>query len=109
MNIKYFKNGNINIKLDPDEIQEIKKEIARGWETEISAILQRLDDIILNDNCEQSAGNFTTCYVFYNCYTGREYWPLYKDFVEACQGRTVKLYGHKITDEDLKENYSEYY
>lgn len=109
MNIKYFKNGNINIKLDTDEIQEIKKEIARGWESEISAILQRLDDIILNDNCEQSAGNFTTCYVFYNCYTGREYMPLYKDFVDACQGKTVKLYGHKISDTDLQENYTEYF
>lgn len=105
MNIKYFKNGNINIKLDLDEVQEIQKEIARGWESEVSAILMRLNDIDLHINCEQSAGNFTTCYVFYNYYTGKEYSPLYKDFVDACQGKTVKFYGHNITENELMENY----
>lgn len=109
MNIKYFKNGNINIKLDPDEVQEIQNEINRDIYGNVAAILTRLDDIILCDNCEQSAGNFTTGYVFYNCYTGREYMPLYQDFVAACKGETVKLYGHKISDADLKENYSEYF
>ena len=109
MNIKYFKNGNINIKLDDYEINEVKKEIDNGWESEVSAILLRLNDIILNDTCEQSAGNYTTCYVFYNLYTGLEYMPLYQDFVNACNGKTVKLYGHKISDTELSEQYNEYY
>lgn len=105
MNIKYFKNGNINIKFNPDEVKEIRKSIERGRESEVSAVLMRLDNIQLAINCEQSAGNFTTCYVFYNYYTDKEYTPLYKDFIDACNGKTVKFYGRKITDEELTQNY----
>lgn len=105
MNIKYFKNGNFNIKCDPDEVQEIREEITKGHNNVVTAILMRLDDIDTAKNCEQSAGNFTTCYVFYNYYTGKEYSPLYEDFVQACEGKTVKFYGYNITGEELEENY----
>jgi hypothetical protein len=105
MRIKYFKNGNINIKLDRDEIEEIRHEIGRGHSNEVTAVLMRLDDIDLAINCEQSAGNFTTCYVFYNYYTGKEYAPLYQDFLKICNGENVKLYGYDITADELAENY----
>lgn len=109
MYIKYFKNGNFNIKLDRDEVQEIQENIARDYENEVTAILMRLDDIILADNCEGCAGNYNMYYAFYNCYTGCEYCPLDADFYAACDGKTVKFYGHKITDEELAEEYSEYF
>ena len=105
MYIKYFKNGNYNIKFDPDEVQEIREEIDKGHSNEITAVLMRLDGIDPAIDCEQSAGNFTTCYVFYNYYTGKEYSPLYNDFVRACNGELVKLYGYNITPEELEENY----
>lgn len=109
MNIKYFKNGNFNIKLDRDEVHEIAEEIGRGHASEVTAILMRLDDIVLADNCEGCAGNFHMYYAFYNTYTGLEYTPLDADFYNACKGKSVKFYGHKITAEELAEDYSEYY
>lgn len=105
MRIKYFKNGNFNIKLDRDEVQEIQENIARDYENEITAILTRLDDVIIPENCGGCAGNFHMYYQFYNAYTGLEYWPLDADYAAACKGKTVKFYGHKITDEELAENY----
>ena len=109
MNIKYFKNGNFNLKLDADELQELQELTARSYTSEVAYILTLLDDIALADQCEQCASNYTMCYVFYNFYTGREYCPIYEDFCKLSQGATVKFYGHKITDQELKEDYSDYF
>ena len=110
MNIKYFKNGNINIKLDRDEIETINENIKR-WNT--AAELATLD--ILFNSCELdfipavdiygSAGNFHAEFFMYNAKTGREYNPLDIDLINAASGATLKLYGRKITDEELTQNY----
>ena len=110
MNIKYFKNGNINIKLDRDEIETINENIKR-WNT--AAELATLE--ILFNSCELdfipavdiygSAGNFHAEFFMYNAKTGREYNPLDIDLINAASGATLKLYGHEISEEALLENY----
>jgi roadblock/LC7 domain-containing protein len=111
MNTKYFKNGNINIKFEPDELKEMQHAIDAGAYSDITAVIYYLMDLdfILADNCEGCAGNYHMYYAMYNAFTGYEYTPLDADFYKALQGYTLKLYGHKITDAELKEYYAEYY
>lgn len=114
MNIKYFKNGNINIKFDPDEIKDInnlKNYRTSCIENEVlSTLLDSCElDFISSDAGAGCAGNANMYYQLYNAYTGLEYLPLDIDFLNAAGGKTLKLYGHKISDAELKENYSEYY
>lgn len=114
MLIKYFKNGNINIKLDPDEIQdinELKNYRMNCIENEVLATL--LDscelDFIPANELTGCAGNYNMYYSLYNAYTGFEYTPLDTDFLNAAAGKILKLYARKITENELKEQYSEYY
>ena len=114
MNIKYFKNGNINIRFDADEAADIKalKNYRTGCiENEVFATL--LDsaelDFISSNDCTGCAGNYNMYYQLYNCFTGFEYTPLDADFIAAADGKTLKLYAHKITEEELEEYYSELY
>lgn len=114
MNIKYFKNGNINIKFAPDEIKDIKNLVNYRTgciENEVYCTL--LDsaelDFIPSDAGTGCAGNYNMYYQIYNCYTGLEYTPLDIDFLNAAAGKTLKLYGHKISDTELTEQYNEYY
>ena len=111
MNIKYFKNGNINIKFDADELHEInelKNYRMDCIENEVYAALMdsaELDFIPAVDvmGC---AGNYNMYYAMYNAYTGFEYTPLDMDFLNAAAGKTLKLYARKITDDELNENYN---
>ena len=114
MNIKYFKNGNINIKLDADEIQDInalKNYRMDCIENEVLATLLdscELDFIPAND-LTGCAGNYNMYYSLYNAYTGFEYTPLDTDFLNAAAGKTLKLYARKINDAEMQECYSDYY
>lgn len=114
MKVKYFKNGNINIKFDPDELKEInalENYRTNCIENEVYATL--MDSAQLNfisaDDVMGCAGNYNIYYDLYDAYTGKEYTPLDNDFREAAAGKTLKLYAHTITDEALKEYFSEYY
>lgn len=114
MNIKYFKNGNINIKFDPDEIKDINNlENYRTTCVENEVYCTLLDsaelDFLASDAGTGCAGNANMYYQLYNAYTGLEYLPLDIDLLNAAAGKTLKLYGHKISDTELTENYSEYY
>lgn len=114
MEIKYFKNGNINIKFDPDEIKDINNLVNYRTgciENEVYCTL--LDsaqlDFIPSDAGTGCASNYNMYYDLYNCYTGFEYTPLDIDFINAASGKTLKLYARKISDEELNEFFSEYY
>lgn len=114
MDIRYFKNGNINIKFNADELHEINelKNYRMGCvENEVYATLMDSCelDFIPADMATGCAGNYNMYYAIYNAYTGFEYTPLDIDFLNAAAGKTLKLYAHKITDAELKDNYSEYY
>lgn len=110
MNIKYFKNGNINIKLDRDEIETINENIKR-WNT--AAELATLEilfnsielDFIPGVDLYGCAGNSNVYFNLYNAKTGREYNPLDTDIINALNGATLKLYGHEISEEALLETY----
>lgn len=110
MNIKYFKNGNINIKLDADEIEAIKDTCNR-WNT--AAELVTLDvlfnsaelDFIPGVDLYGSAGNSNIYFNLYNARTGHEYNPLDIDIIRAATGATLKLYGLRISDEEAAEKY----
>lgn len=111
MDIRYFKNGNINIKFNADELHEINelKNYRMGCvENEVYATLMDSCelDFIPADMATGCAGNYNMYYAIYNAYTGFEYTPLDIDFLSAAAGKTLKLYAHKITDEELNENYN---
>ena len=114
MNIKYFKNGNINIKFDKDEaadIKALKNYRTSCIENEVfCTLLDSIElDFISSDDCTGCAGNYNMYYQLYNCFTGFEYTPLDINLIEAADGKTLKLYAHKISEADLSEYYSEYY
>jgi hypothetical protein len=114
MEVKYFKNGNINIRFDRDELadlKDLKAYRASCIENEVyCTLLDSIElDFLASDIETGCAGNYNIYYDLYNARTGFEYTPMDIDFVNAAEGKTLKLYARKITDVELKERYSNYY
>ena len=114
MRIKYFKNGNINIKFDPDELHELQTmSVYRMSCLENEVLATLLDsvelDFIASDDVTGCASNWNMHYNLYNARTDKQYLPLDRDFLEAATGKTLKLYAQDISENDLKEQFSEYY
>jgi len=95
MKVKRYKNGNITIqRTEPmEELCLEEKHIA-------GAILLNVEDMELFGE-QGCAGNFDMYQYFYNAYTDRKYCVLQgRDNELFIQGKVVRLYPKKLTDED---------
>ena len=111
---KYFKNGNISIKLDQDDILTIREEAANNafnacFTTKGAVFAYIYNSIELNfvaaEDLITSAGNFDCYFNVYDAYTQKEYYILGQDLKKLLDGGALRLYGHDITEEELTENY----
>ena len=91
MEIKSFKNGNFNIKSD-ETGRDLLDDLCNSHE---------LDFQIAGD--EGCASNYDMYYPLYNNYTGLLYLVLGKDCQDYKQGKTVKLMGRLLTDDEEQE------
>ena len=114
MYTKYFKNNNITIRLDADEIKEIRDEASRNAFNYLFSIEGLVFEYIYNntdlnfiaaDDLLTSAGNYDCYFNVYDAYTQKEYYILGQDLKKLLDGGALRLYGHDITEEELTENY----
>ena len=91
MKIKKFKNGNFNIKADN-----------KG-----AVLLHDLYDSASLDFApagdEQTASNYHMAYPMFSHFTGMLYLPTSIDCERYAQGKSVKLVGRPLTDEERTE------
>lgn len=95
MDIKIFKNKNINIKIE--NIKEVNKN--DFMEYYYNALLDHEFALPFDSGC---AGNFDMYDTYYNCYTGGIYIILHSDFKKLMEGKSVKLYYGEPDDEDME-------
>lgn len=94
--IKEFKNGNINIKYDPDTIKEaIKDELLTLFN-----LLGNIDCYFIGET--YCLGNYETGHTVYNIYSDLVYIFAWSDLEELKAGHTVKLYARKPEKEELE-------
>lgn len=91
MNIKSFKNGNFNVKAE-EKGQELLHDLINS---------HKLDFTIAGD--EGCASNYDMYYPLYNYYTGLLYLVLGKDCEDYKQGKTVKIVGRELDDDEKLE------
>lgn len=95
MKIKEFKNGNFNVKVD---------EIEPGFTPDLVFELcnsHELDFVIAGD--EGCVSNYDMYYPLYNHKTDMLYYPTGNDCQAYAEGKSVKLVGCPITDEERKD------
>lgn len=101
MEIKRFKNTNINIKLDNEERElstdELFFKIVNSYELDFS--------IPFDSGC---ASNYEMYHPLYCNYNDRLYLVLDSDLDKLREGKTVKLVGREL-DEYEREELEEYY
>ena len=111
---KYFKNNNITIRLDADEIKEIKNEASRNAFNYMFSVEGLVFEYIYNnielnfiaaDDLLTSAGNYDCYFNVYDAYTQKEYFILGRDLRNLLNGGALRLYAHDITDEERAANY----
>lgn len=91
MIIKAFKNGNFNVKSEGAHDSDLISDLCNAHE---------LDFKIAGD--EGCAGNYDMYYPLYNHYTDLLYLPTGKDCSDYLAGKTVKLVGRTL-DNDERE------
>ena len=92
MKIKAFKNGNFNVKSESLGDANLISDLCNSHE---------LDFQIAGD--EGCASNYDMYYPLYNHYTGLLYLVLGKDCQDYEQGKTVKLMGRLLTEDEEQE------
>lgn len=101
---KEFGNGNINIKLDQDLINEFKKDSLLV----LSDILSSIDCCFFGESFCLS--NYEMGHMIYNLYSDVAYIFPWRYLDELSKGKTVKLYARKVDDYDRetlrKEGYN---
>ena len=98
MKVKCYKNGNITIqRTEPiDDLYLEEKHIT-------GAIYHNVEDMELLGE-QGCAGNYDMYQYFYNAYTDRKYCVLLgKDNELFVQGKIVRFYPEKMTQEDYEE------
>ena len=89
-----FKNGNINVKIEKENLEDFKKDQVFF-----------LSDLLWYMNCEFIGetfclGNFETGHLIYNSYMDCCYIFAWSDLDKLAEGKSVKLYAREVTDED---------
>lgn len=100
MIIKKFKNGNFNVRADENELISSGSYLEReGFELVIDLCNSiELDFTLAGD--EGCFSNWDMYYPLYNAYTDMLYLVTGKDCYKYKQGKTVKLYGRVMDDEE---------
>lgn len=94
--IKEFKNGNINIKYNPDTIKEAGKDELLT----LSSVLDSIDCYFIGET--YCLGNYETGHTVYSAYSDLVYTFVWSDLEKLKAGHTVKLYAMKPEKEDLE-------
>lgn len=98
---KRFKNGNLNIRFSPDEIQNIKVGDYSSIEL-LSWKLDSFDTYFIGD--EYSLSNYTMGCTLYSCYVDKVYILDFSDIDSVLMaGDTLKLYATEPTPEDREQ------
>lgn len=89
-----FKNGNINVKIEKEDLEDFKKDQVFF-----------LSDLLWWMNCEFIGetfclGNFDTGHLIYNSYMDCCYIFAWSDLDKLAEGKSVKLYAREVTDEE---------
>lgn len=92
MKITAFKNGNFNVKSDSLEDLNLISDLCND---------PALDFQIAGD--EGAASNYDMYYPLYNHYTGLLYLPTGKDCHNYEQGKTVKLVGRELDEDEIQD------
>lgn len=103
--VKEFKNGNMNISLSKEEINQML--INEMSEDDFWKVYAYLGGILDNCDCDYlgdfySVGNSTQAIDIYNHRTDRIYTIFDDDFYSLLEGLTVKLIGRKPTEEETE-------
>ncbi len=94
-----FKNGNINVRLDPDELSGVKKGSISAFEA-LSWELDAVDTYLVGD--EFCLSNFDMGVYFYSAYSDAMFLFPMSELEKLKEGKTVKLYA-KAPDADDRE------
>lgn len=95
MDIKIFKNKNINIKIR--NIEDVNKDYFSEYV--YNCLLDNDFSIPYNSGC---AGNYTMYDTLYNYYTDGIYMILHSQIKELMKGKTIKLYYTAPSAEDIE-------
>lgn len=94
-NCKQFKNGNMNVRFTPEEVERIKTGTLSGIET-LLYCLEWYDTSLYSD--EYCISNYATGVTFYNCHSDVFYEFNMNDLEKLENGKTVKLYARRLSD-----------
>lgn len=101
MQIKKFKNGNFSVRIEASDNKYTHYLERDNFELIIDLCNSaELDFCIAGD--EQCVGNFDMCYPLYNANTDMMYYPTGSDVTDYANGKVVKLYGRKLTSDDIE-------
>lgn len=95
---KRFKNGNLNIRFSPDEIQDIKAGKYSLIEL-LSRKLEAFDTALIGE--KYCLSNYTIGCTLYSCYADKVFILDFSDIDNILmESRTLKLYAAKPTQND---------
>lgn len=86
-----FKNGNINVRFDKDELDSIRAGKTGAFET-LTRELDAVDTYLIGE--EFCIGNFAMGVHFYSCYSDRMFMFNKAWLDELMAGKTVRLYAY---------------
>jgi hypothetical protein len=96
---KRFKNGNLNIRFSPYEIEKINDK--RYHEREVFAwALEEMDTYIIG--YEHCVGNYTMGMLLYNYHDDKCYEFICTNFETLMEGKTIKLYAYNPHEYERK-------
>lgn len=95
-----FKNGNINIKFFPENIEDCKAGKFSDIEL-LSFALESIDCYFVGE--QFCLGNFAMGCMIYNCYNDCFYILNFNDLDKLLEGKTLKLYADFNIDQDTRE------
>lgn len=102
-NIKEFKNGNLNIKFTPNDIQDAQKDELLT----LVSVLDNVDCYFIGDT--YCLSNFETGHTIYNAYSDLVYVFPWSCLDELKQEKTVKLYARTPDGTDRETIYNDFY
>lgn len=94
INIKEFKNGNINLRFDRD----LQENASRDELLTLSSLLDEIDCYFIGEM--YCLSNYETGHSVYNAYSDLVYIFPWTALEELKQGKTVKLYARKPDEAD---------
>lgn len=97
MGAKRFKNGNINVRFDRSEIEEIMMGRVSNVEVFLWS-LDAVDTYLIGE--EYCLGNSAMGITMYSAYSDKVFRFHMGEFAELMAGRTVKLYAAEPTEDE---------